>query len=289
MLWLIAVASEIILETIIALRYRVTAQNNPHDAILATAIMYGVGVAPIGIAYAAIFSKGVFVLSASLVLWTVVASVLFAVANVMIYRAYSKMDASLYAIINSSKYLVIVLGAYILLSDKLQARQLVGVSIILAASIYISVVTRRNKSKSVAIRFIVLAFAASIIIGFAQISERVAVTIAPMATYVALGWTIQALLLLILAKPDIRRLSAFRKNGTVPNLITTGLLRGIAGICIVYAVADTHNASLVFSLAASKVVAIALAGYIFLHERSFASARLSAVVATFAGIILIVL
>lgn len=289
MLWLIAIATEVVLETIISLRYRVTARSNPRDGLIATTIIYGLGVVPVGVIYVLFFSGQIPVFNGSALLWTVLASVLFAVANVMIYRAYSKLDASLYAIINSSKYVIIVLGAFILLGDKLAPQQLLGASMILMASVYTSIISRHKQAKGAAMRYIILAFAASAVVAFAQLSERVAVVAAPMSTYILLGWSLQALLLFVFVAPRLRH-AEYRPNTYMTrSLIVTGVLRGIAGVCVVYAVAHTQNASIVFSLAATKVVAISIAGYFFLKERSFALNRFIAAVITATGILLVVI
>lgn len=289
MLWLIAIAAEVVLETIITLRYRLTARNNPNDGLVATTVIYGLGVAPVGIVYALFFSGQELVLTRDAVLWTVLASVLFATANVMIYRAYAKMDASLYVIINSSKVIVTILGAFILLGDALEPRQLLGAGMILAASVYVSVISHHRKTKSVALRYILLAFAASVVAAFAQLSERVAVVATPMASYILLGWSLQALLLFLFAAPKLRRAGFHLVSSRTRGLMTTGILRGIAGVCIVYAVATTQNASLVFSLAATKVVAVSVAGYVFLRERSFAITRFIVAILTTIGVLLVVI
>ncbi|NCU38696.1 hypothetical protein EOL96_06635 [Candidatus Saccharibacteria bacterium] len=288
MLWLFAIAVEIILGTIIALRYRVLARNNPDEGLLATAIMYGLGVAPIGIVYALFFSGQTLVFTASTVAWTIFASILFAIGNVMIYRAYSKMDASLYAIINSSKYVIIVIVAAVLLGDTLEPGQLLGASMILASSVYISAISRKKQAKNTAIRYIVLAFVASAVVAFAQLSERVAVVAAPMSAYILLSWSLQALLLLVFVAPQLRQKGFHLSKQLTRNLIVMGILRGISGVCVVYAVAHTQNVSLVFSLIATMVVTISIASYIFLGERSFAKSRFMAAISATLGVILVI-
>ncbi len=55
-------------------------------------------------------------------------------------------------------------------------------------------------------------------------------------------------------------------------------MRGIARVCIVYALATTQNISLIAPLAAAKVVTIALASFLLLGERSHLAARIGAAV-----------
>ena len=284
-----AVAGEIVLETILSLRYRAIAHKNPQNPLLATTAIYGLGVLPIGLIFWIISGANLPSLDLRAIFLIILASALFASANVLIYKAYSKMDASLYAIINSSKYVVIVLGAIILLGDDFSAKQLIGAALILLANIYVSAVARHSHKQKVRLLFVFIAFAASIMIAFAQLSERIVLEMAPIATYMLIGWGLQAILLVSISKPTTRKIKQLQKNGLLKQLTTTGILRGLAGVCIVYAVAATQNAPLVFSLAATKVIAVAIAGYIFLNERLYAKERISAALVTLLGIILIVI
>lgn len=288
MLWLIAVAGEMVLETILSLRYRTIAHKNPKNPLLATTIIYGLGVLPIGFVFWVVSGAALPNIDANAIFWILLASALFATANVLIYKAYSKMDASLYAIINSSKYIVIILGAMILLGDGLSAKQMIGAALILSANIYVSAVARHSHKQKVRLPFIFIAFIASIMVAFAQLSERIVLEVTSIATYIFIGWGLQAVFLVLFSKPTVRKIKQLRRSGLLQRLITTGMLRGLAGVCIVYAVAATQNASLVFSLAATKVIAVAIAGYIFLNERLYAKERISAAFVTVIGIILIV-
>lgn len=284
-----AVVGEIVLETILSLRYRAIAHKNPQNPLLATTVIYGLGVLPVGVVFWIISGASLPSLELSAIFWIITASALFASANVLIYKAYSKMDASLYAIINSSKYVVIVLGAMIILGDDFNSKQLIGAALILLANIYVSAVARHSHKQRVRLQFVFLAFGASIMIAVAQLSERIVLELAPIATYMLIGWGLQVIILILFSRPTRYKMRHFQRAGLLRQLVTTGVLRGLAGVCIVYAVAATQNASLVFSLAATKVIAVAVAGYIFLNERLYAKERIGAALVTLVGIVLILI
>lgn len=284
-----AVVGEIVLETILSLRYRTIAHKNPQNPLLATTVIYGLGVLPVGVVFWIISGASLPSLELSAIFWIITASALFASANVLIYKAYSKMDASLYAIINSSKYVVIVLGAMIILGDDFNSKQLIGAALILLANIYVSAVARHSHKQRVRLQFVFLAFGASIMIAVAQLSERIVLELAPIATYMLIGWGLQVIILILFSRPTRYKMRHLQRAGLLRQLVTTGVLRGLAGVCIVYAVAATQNASLVFSLAATKVIAVAVAGYIFLNERLYAKERIGAALVTLVGIVLIVI
>lgn len=288
MYWLLAVALEVVLETIISIRYRKTAKHSPANAALSTFVMYGLGVAPVGIIFALFFKANPFELTLPALLWTVVASVLFATANILIYKTYAKIDSSLYVIINSSKYAVVIGVAYWFLGDSLTLQQLSGVLLILVASLGVSWLSRGNKQQAVALKYIVLAFVASITVGLAQVSERVAVVASSMGVYILIGWALQALILAVIARPTTKNIKALSKKGLTKNLIITGLFRGAAGLCLVYAVSVTQNVALVSAIAATRVVSVAVASYFILRERTMPVARFGAAIATVLGIVLIV-
>lgn len=284
-----AVVGEIVLETILSLRYRTIAHKNPQNPLLATTVIYGLGVLPVGVVFWIISGASLPSLELSAIFWIITASALFASANVLIYKAYSKMDASLYAIINSSKYVVIVLGAMIILGDDFNSKQLIGAALILLANIYVSAVARHSHKQRVRLQFVFLAFGASIMIAVAQLSERIVLELAPIATYMLIGWGLQVIILILFSRPTRYKMRHLQRAGLLRQLVTTGVLRGLAGVCIVYAVAATQNASLVFSLAATKVIAVAVAGYIFLNERLYAKERIGAALVTLVGIVLILI
>lgn len=109
-----------------------------------------------------------------------------------------------------------------------------------------------------------------------------------MGVYILIGWALQALILTVIARPTTVNLKALSKKGLTKNLIITGLFRGAAGLCLVYAVSVTQNVALVSAIAATRVVSVAVASYFILRERTMPVARFGAAIATVLGIVLIV-
>lgn len=286
MLWILAVVADILLETAIALYLRKVAARTKLDPVLSTAITYVGGVLPVAIVFALLNYRELVVSTPGLP-WLVGASSCFVIANILIFRVYTRLDASLYTTINTSKYVVILTAATLVIGDTLRPAQLLGVAIIIAASAGVSYIFGYRYAAKAPVGYIMLAFLASFIVACAQLSERMALGTLSATSYVLFGWGLQALLLAIISarsfvkkKPDSIQLRP---------LISIGLMRGAAGICVVYALSITHNISLIAPLAATKVVTIALASYLFLGERSYASARIGAAIAATIGILCIVL
>lgn len=286
MLWLLAVVVDIFLETAIALYLRRTAKQTTLSPIISTAITYVLGVLPIAVGYALLQREQISIPTPPATLWIACASICFVIANILIFRVYTKLDASLYTTINTSKYIVILVVASLIIGDKLTAQQMAGAVVILFSSAAISYIFGRSKQAKAPSHYIALAFFASFIVALAQLSERMALGLVSSTTYILLGWGLQALLLGAFAAKSILRLRPSKVQERP--LVIIGLMRGIAGVCIVYALATTQNISLIAPLAAAKVVTIALASFVLLGERSHLAARIGAAVTALIGVLLII-
>lgn len=199
---------------------------------------------------------------------------------------YRHIEASLYTLINSSKYAIIAVAAYWLIGDKVSFTQLVGVAVIIASSVIVSYKLSRDSRAGVSSRYILLAFIASMVVAYAHLSERIALGLVSPATYIVFGWGIQAIGLVLLSLWFVRKTHIDYHQ--LLSFIAIGLMRGLAGICVVYAVASTQNITVVSSLLAVKVVSVALASYVVLGERSHAYVRMGGAIAVLSGICLIV-
>lgn len=288
MLWLIAVAGELIFETLIALRYRRLAQGDERLALVRTAGMYIFGVFPIAVGYAV--STGIDVGRVTRDAWAliVVASLLFSIANIWIYKAYAHIEASLYTLVSISKSVMVVVLASIMLHDPMSVWQWIGSVLVIGASLIFALASYKRSRRRIITIFAGVAFVASVVSGIATIAERYILGVVPVGTYVLLGWGFQALILAIVVFAG-GSLRALHETSRDKHVVGIGILRGLAGICIVYALAATQNAALIGSLMASKVIVIAIASYIFLKERSMPRLRITLACIATIGLLMIVI
>ncbi|MBP7775310.1 MAG: EamA family transporter [Candidatus Saccharimonas sp.] len=289
MLWLYAIIGELVLETFIAVRYRHIAQKHPHDAALRTALMYGYGVMPVALMWYIVSGSPQLVIQPQLLVLTVIASTLFATANILVYRAYSHLNASHYGIINTFKYVVVVVIASLLLHDNLSQQQWIGSLIIIVASIIASAKPVTTRSSKKIRQYIFIAIIASTLSGLATVVEKFIVSSVEISVYIIIGWGLQSVIQLLFARPRRDIVRAIRQNKQLSPLILIGVMRGIGGVLFVFALSNSQNAALVASVAASKVILITLAGIIFLREQSNIRTILTCAIMAFTGIVLIVL
>ena len=287
MFWWLAIFTELVLEAWIAVRYRQIAREHRDTALRQTALMYIWGVFPIAIVATLVFGVRVDLLSVYNTLLIATGACLYVIANMMIYRVYTRLEASLYAIVNTSKFVVTIVLAHVILSDTLSLPQWLGAVLIIVSSVSFAFIVYRRSHKKLLKRYIIMAFLASVLISFATLIERVALTTVPIATYMIIGWGTQALILSwLVGKRDPRALLPVRPGNRA--IIGLGSIRGLAGVCVVYAMAATQNAALVSSIAASKVIVVALIGYLFLHERSALGWRFGLAGLAFVGVVMII-
>ena len=288
MTWQLAILIHQILETIFALVYRDYAKKHPKDHFVTNAVMYLATVVPFGIVWS--IAQGGFSLDFPVSIWWFfgLAGLLFALGNIAAFKANTKVEASQFAIITRFRVVVIVAASWLLLGDTLTPLQFLGACIVFGSSLSAVLLTRQKKRKSKVGIYTVIAVLSAVFMGLAITSEKYILSSVNLATYVVIGWGLQAFFMTLLANRQLARVPALIKDGSIKTILLLGGLRTVAGFCFINALQLSDNASLIGSIAALQVILVVIGGYIFLNEKKYGVQKFVAASAAFIGVILLV-
>lgn len=288
MTWQLAILIHQILETIFALVYRDYAKKHPKDHFVTNAVMYLATVVPFGIVWS--ITQGGFSLDFPVSIWWFfgLAGLLFALGNIAAFKANTKVEASQFAIITRFRVVVIVAASWVLLGDTLTPLQFLGACIVFGSSLSAVLLTRQKKRKSKVGIYTLIAVLSAVFMGLAITSEKYILSSVNLATYVVIGWGLQAFFMTLLANRQLTRVPALIKDGSIKTILLLGGLRTVAGFCFINALQLSDNASLIGSIAALQVILVVIGGYIFLNEKKYGVQKFVAASAAFMGVLLLV-
>lgn len=290
MLWLLAIAANLTIETIFYLTHRQFARDNAGVARVAVMLMYACGALPIAVIWAMTTNSFSVDFSAQTLAYSVVASFLFSVSVLAGYFVDSKIEAAHSAIIHNIKPITVVLLGGLILGELLTPLQTIGAVIILtsATAVLWLGTRRRHRASRKNLPFYVLAIAAAVTAGAATVAEKSAINGMTVATYAVLGWGGQAAFLALYAGKSYKLIPQLIKSRKIYRVLFLGVLRGLASVSFVVAMKMTDNAPLVTVAAASKTALIAVGGYYFLHESANIRLKIAIAILTSIGVALLV-
>ena len=288
MTWQLAILAHQILETVFALIYRNYAKKHTQDHYVTNAVMYLATVVPFGIIWS--ITQGGVSLSLSNSIWWFfgLAGLLFALSNITAFKANTRVEASQFAIITSFRTVVVVIASWLLLSERLTPVQMTGAIIVFAASLFVILLNRRPDAKSKLGFYSIIAAVSAILMGLAITNEKYILNSVDIATYVVIGWGLQAFFMTVLANRQLARVPQLVKDGSIKTILLLGGLRTVAGFCFINALQLSNNASLIASIAALQIILVTIGGYIFLNEKKFGVQKFVAASTAFVGVILLV-
>lgn len=288
MTWQLAILTHQILETIFALVYRSYAKEHPKDHFVTNAVMYLATVVPFGIIWS--MTQGGLSLNFSSHIWWFfgLAGLLFALGNIAAFKANTKVEASQFAIITRFRVVVIVAASWLLLGDTLTPLQFLGACIVFGSSLFAVLLTRQKKRGGKIGIYTIIAVLSAVFMGLAITSEKYILSSVNLATYVVIGWGLQAFFMALLANRQLARVPKLVKDGSIKTILLLGGLRTVAGFCFINALQLSNNASLIGSIAALQVILVVIGGYIFLNEKKHGVQKFLAASAAFIGVILLV-
>lgn len=136
--------------------------------------------------------------------------------------------------------------------------------------------------------YMVIAILSAVFMGLAITNEKYILSSVNLATYVVIGWGLQAFFMALLANKQLVRVPQFIQDGSIKTILLLGGLRTVAGFCFINALQLSNNASLIGSIAALQVILVVVGGYIFLNEKKYGTQKFVAASAAFIGVLLMV-
>jgi drug/metabolite transporter (DMT)-like permease len=213
--------------------------------------------------------------------------VAFAITNVCTYKTLVYFDVAVANIVGTLNAIFAVIGAALILSEDLTARQLLGGIVLLLAIAYGVLATHASSNKSVqrsARLGVMYALLAGISFAVAAVNEKSLLGHMPAATYMVygVGWQcIMAIVLAVLLQP--RKLYLLFRPRVAGWSLLSGLLRGFGGACFILAEVRSNNVGLVSVIANFRLIVAIFLGAWLLGERQYIRQKLAAAAVSIAG------
>lgn len=206
------------------------------------------------------------------------------------YAAIKRLPIAQFQTLNQSFNIFIIILGWLILGETLTLLQLGGSAFIIASAVVVGfaahVNDKKNKTQSGAVRLVIIAAA---ILSVGLIAEKAALGHMDMGAYFIYGFGAQALTMLALAIPDIKKNTHHIRKNDVVNFFVMGAISAIAGFLYLYTVKVADNISLIVTLNSFALPLTAVASYWLLHERENTKELWIAIVLGVIGIIIMAL
>lgn len=184
------------------------------------------------------------------------------------YTAIKRLPISQFQTLNQSFNIFIIILGWLVLGETLTLLQLGGSAFIIASAVVVGLAAhvndKKNKTQTGAVRLVVIAAA---ILSVGLIAEKAALGHMDMGAYFIFGFGAQALTMLALAIPDLRKNTHHISQNDIKNFFIMGAASATVGFMYLYTVKAANNISLIVTLNSFALPLTALASYWLLHER----------------------
>lgn len=225
--------------------------------------------------------------SVNTIMLLVATSLIWPVYFLLSYRASHDIDASVYSMMLDSSTVITVLTAYVVLQERLQPYQLVGIVALIASGIVAVWPDLRKRSRSNRLG-IIAALASVALLGFGIVVDKLALNASELGTYFLYSWGIQTIFIVLISYKYLKSFPAFLKHSPQMRLVYlyggSGVLRSLSFSMAIFLAASP---SLVNAASAFVTTTILLAAYWVLRERDNMSYKIAGAVLGLAGLLIV--
>lgn len=283
MSWQFLIWISVLLYAVSVLLQRVLLKDDKSEPI-SFSIFFQVGVSfIIGILVLLIYGK-IPLPNFSNISWSVLLmAILYALANIFVFRSLKITEASRFTVIFSSKTLFAVFGASLFFREGLTIMQWAGAILIILGVMTVSLKDVRfslNKGD-------LFAFLAAILFGLANTNDRFLVKFFDPYSYVILGFLLPGLFIAVLYPKKLSGLNVYFRKNFIYKMIILCFLYGLSAVSFFAALQIAPNSSQVFVVNAfGAIITVSLSIFI-LKERDYISRKILGAVMSLAGLLLV--
>lgn len=214
-----------------------------------------------------------------------IACLAYAINERVRFAIAKNLDASIIPIIYTVAPLVAFIGAVIFYHEAITLPRLLGIGLIILATMMITVSNGRSDRKNLNLRYVGIAFMAAGALGVAWMLDKQGIANFGIQTYNIFVWVIPSILV-FLPSIKIDDLKFEFKTGVL-KIAILAILNVLGYYLSIKAMALTDLTNVV-ALSQLSLVTTVIIGIIFLREREFAWVKIGASIIAFAGAYLIV-
>lgn len=283
MSWQFLTGVSVLLYSVSVLLQRVLLKDGKSESI-SFSIFFQVGVAiVIGILVLIIHGK-IPIPDFTQISWSVLAmTILYALANVFIFKSLKVTEASRFTVIFSSKTLFAVLGASLIFREGLTATQWLGAILIIAGVIIVSVKDFSKKFN----KGDLLALLAAILFGLANVNDRFLVRFFDPYSYVVIGFLLPGLAIAVFYPKKLANLKIYLRKRFIYKMAILCLLYGLSAVAFFAALQITPNSSQLFSINSFGAILTVVLSIVILKENDRIAKKILGAVISVAGLLLV--
>lgn len=283
MSWQILATISVILYSVSVLLQRLLLKDDKSEPI-SFSVFFQVGVAVVIGVLVVLLQGSIPIPNISQISWSVLAmTILYALANIFVFKSLKTTEASRFTVIFSSKALFAVLGSSLFFREILTPIQWFGALLIISGVAIISL-KKLNKKLNAGDLFALLA---AIIFGLANTNDRFLVQFFDPYSYVVIGFLLPGLAIAIFYPKKMFNIKNYFKGSFIYKMILLCLLYGLSATSFFAALRIAPNSSQLFSVTAFGAILTVILSVIFLKEKDNLLKKILGVIVSVAGLLLV--
>lgn len=283
MTWQVLISTSILLNAISVMLQRVLLKNDETEPI-SFSILFQIGVAIVIGVLVLIIQGGVPIPDMTKVVWSMLAmTVLYALANIFIFKSLKTTEASRFTVIFASKTFFAIVASTLFFREGLDTMQWLGAMLII-----IGVVTVSYKNTKLSLnKGDLFALTAAVLFGLANTNDRFLVKFFDPYSYVVLGFLLPGVLIALMYPKKITNMKVYFKKTFIYKMTLLCLLYGLSAVTFFAALQTSPNASQVFSISPFGAVVTVVLSIIILKERDALSRKIIGAILSLSGLLLV--
>ena len=281
MLWLYLVAINVLSLSIATLLQRVLMKEEQSDPYV-YAVVFQLAVTVVVSLYA--FYKG-FQIPPLLPLLPFLGliTILYAFANIVLFRAFQLSEASEISVISSSRSLWTLLIAVPFLDEALTSKKLLGTLLVILG---VALVSWRGKRFRLQ-QGHMFALLSATLFGAAFATDAFLLRSFDSPSYATIAFFLPTVFLILLRPKSLKKIKLFLDFRRLAKMLILAIFYGIAALAIYASYQAGGEASQIAPVSQSSVILTVLLAAIFLKERSYFLNKLVGAIAVFLGVVLL--
>lgn len=208
-------------------------------------------------------------------------SLLYALANLSLFKAFQLVGASEVAVITASKSMWTVISAVFLLGERITTQTLFGTALVILGVMVIS--WKQKKLKLT--KGHLLALLAAVFFGFGFTNDARLLNDFDVSSYMVLAFFLPSVTILMFRPKSIPKLKLFMSKDRLLKMLATSFFYGIASLTLGMAYQSGRNASQIAPISQSSTVLTVILAYLFLKEGDNMLNKIVGALLVFAGVV----
>lgn len=215
----------------------------------------------------------------------IIMCVFYALANILLYKAFQNAPASDVSVILTSSTMWSVITAVIVLGERLTLRNIVGILLIIVGVIIIQDIKKGFGMN----KYHMYALFSAILYGVAFINDIFIVKqYKSIPSYLVLAFALPAVTILFFQPSAIYRIGVFLKPHKFGKVLVSAFFYSLSAIFVYTAYKMGGQASIISSIQQSSAVFIIILAYLFLNEREKMNKKIIGCILTICGVLLLI-